>query len=121
MITFSILCTLTLLMACKSPESPEDKPDTYYLSGTVTDKNTGLAIEGATVEVHNPSVAKRTTTDQDGRYSIVYKGTGRYVWGTGTKPCMLQVLVVGYRSGFADFASTAGTYTIDFQLEPNTD
>lgn len=120
LIVFTLFCTLTFLTACKSPESPEETADTYYLSGTVTDKSTGLPITGALVSVLNPGVAKKTTTSAEGSYSITYTGTGRYVQGTGTRPCMLEVLSGDYQNGYADLASTAGTYTIDFQLKPRS-
>ncbi len=122
LIIFSILCTLTFITACKSPESPEKTADTYYLSGTVTDNITGLSIDGASVRLLNPGIAKQTTTNKDGYYSITYTGPGYYVFGTAPKPCMLEVLFLAdYLIEYATLPSTAGTYTIDFQLKPRSD
>ena len=82
-------------------------PAKSTLSGKVTDKKTGLALEGASV--YFPDLKTGTATTTEGNYVITNLPNGNYV---------VEVKFVGYRSSLQTI-SIQGNLIQDFSLEPS--
>ena len=105
--TILCLCLLTVLSSDAVAEG--------WLSGTVTDRVSGLPVAGTRVTVHvllPDSIAFPTETDSAGRYAItgIVPGNEIYVIMAG-KP-----MYKGYYLRYDDLGS--GSHTVDIVLEP---
>jgi len=120
-----LLCSLVLfLLACKSPSSIDIDKLRITVKGTVTDSETGAAIDDVLVEVNTfsfisnePIVIAETRTDAQGRYELefeVKKSTckeGKYaVWA-------LKDFYVT-NSSYPGIKCITAEQVIDIQLDP---
>lgn len=86
------------------------KPAPGNITGTVTRRDTGEPIIGASVELRSGSTSYRATTDENGRYTINGADSGTYeatASAAGFSPVRRSVTVLAGQ-----------TITEDFQLDP---
>lgn len=82
--------------------------DQYTVSGTITDENTGEAVEGATILLVEDANIEPVETDSDGNFSMTaYEGT-----------YTLKVVARGYHGTEAEVDLTGQDAELDIALEP---
>ncbi|MEI6747853.1 MAG: M28 family peptidase [Bacteroidota bacterium] len=85
-------------------------PQNVSVSGTITDFNTGLPIQGATVQVVNSSVSS-VTTNASGQYTIGSILTGIYNF---------RISKVGYATVYQTISVTTADIVFNFQLQESS-
>lgn len=101
------LVALSLASGCASESPVED----FEISGYITDRSTGAAIEGATVSfVSDTRFATATATDDDGLYQMAVETDRPFGQVTANAP--------GYETGDTTVFFDTRTRRVDLTLRP---
>ena len=85
------------------------EPQTYSISGTVTDSSTGSPLSGANVVISGTATTVNATTDSTGRYSTSDLANGVYT---------VTVSATGYTGATQNVTVSNGNAVSDFSLNP---
>ena len=98
------LSYILIFLLASMPLFAKTVPGTGKITGTITDKATGLPIAGATIYI--PDLKTGASTNADGKYVLNQLPDGEY---------LIQVNVVGYAS-VTKVIDLGNTYSVDFKL-----